>query len=184
MAAGKGLPVPPTSTVLKTSSRKAAEAYAKQFGYSFYRTGGKYVVYSTYQEEKIPETIGEKVGVGGAGGQPFGEGGTAGGRPDRNILIGGGMQGGGLSSRQIAGRLNEKVTFDVPLPIQGVNKAYGVETPLDTTSGDMLNVRAKDTLDRRVRLGQRPGMEQAYSQLIGANSNFPIVAMAQIITVE
>ena len=144
---------------------------------------GKYRIRPAAQPTPVkpPQTIADVVGIGGA--KP-----TELGRREPPIIMGG-QQQGGISTRQIAGRLNERVTFDVPLPIQGINRAFSVETPLDTTSDDMLNVRPKDILEQRIRLGQRPAVIKAYAEQIGStnlpfSASYPVVALCQIIVVE
>jgi hypothetical protein len=61
-----------------------------------------------------------------------------------------------------------------------------VKLPLDKepplTSGDMNNVRPRDVLENRIRMGQRPGLDKRYAQQIGGASA-SIVAMCDIIQV-
>ena len=72
---------------------------------------------------------------------------------------------------------------EFPLPINGVN--YGL--PVDKTpaqfSGYMNNVFPRDVLERRIRLGQRPGLDKVYSQQIGGTS-YPILALMVVVTVD
>lgn len=53
------------------------------------------------------------------------------------------------------------------LPVKGVNYGFPVDKTPPTHSGYMNNVRLRDTLENRIRLGQRPGLKKAYSQQIG-----------------
>ena len=68
------------------------------------------------------------------------------------------------------------------LPIRGINYGFLIDkTPLEY-SGFMDNVRARDVLENRIRLGQRPGLEKAYTQQI-AGISAPIVAVCSVTTV-
>jgi len=66
-----------------------------------------------------------------------------------------------------------------PLPIQGVNYGMPVDKTPPTHSGYMNNVRVKDTLENRIRIGSRPGLKKAYSQQIGG-ADSPIKGMGSI----
>jgi hypothetical protein len=57
------------------------------------------------------------------------------------------------------------------LPVRGVNYGFPVDKTPPAYSGYMDNVRPRDTLENRIRLGQRPGLEKAYSQQIGGASS-------------
>ena len=72
---------------------------------------------------------------------------------------------------------------EFPLPILGVNYGLPVDKTPQSNSGYMNNVFPRDTLERRIRLGQRPGMDKLYSQQIGGVDN-PIIAVIQITTVD
>jgi hypothetical protein len=62
-------------------------------------------------------------------------------------------------------------------PIKGVSKGLPVDKEHPTTSGYMNNVRPIDTLERRLRLGQRPGLDKwGAGTQIGAAEQ-PVVAM-------
>lgn len=69
--------------------------------------------------------------------------------------------------------------FDIPLPIQGIHNGLPVENQPPSTSGDMDNVRPRDVLESRIRIGQRPGLKKAYSQQIGGNE-VGIVDMCEV----
>ena len=72
---------------------------------------------------------------------------------------------------------------EIGIPIGGVDYGLPVDKSSQATSGYMNNVFPRDVLERRLRLGQRPGMDKLYTQQIGAIDN-PIVAVCQIITVD
>lgn len=69
------------------------------------------------------------------------------------------------------------------LPYQGINEALPVSNEPGATSGYMSNVRPRDVLERRLRLGQRPGLKKAYSQQIGGD-DIPIVELLSVTTVD
>ena len=64
-------------------------------------------------------------------------------------------------------------------PIKGISKGLPVDKEMPTTSGYMNNVRPIDTLERRLRLGQRPGLEKWSDQQIGAAEQ-PVVCMVVV----
>lgn len=57
----------------------------------------------------------------------------------------------------------EQPSFRLPFPVQGMDRfaAYGDQPPL--TSPRLLNVRAYDPIEGRLRGGQRPGLRPAYT---------------------
>lgn len=71
----------------------------------------------------------------------------------------------------------------VGFPMQGLDKGRATtEQPIET-SPDILNVRPFDTDDKRLRGGQRPGLDKWGSgDLLGSGQ--PIVFMTSIATVE
>lgn len=69
-------------------------------------------------------------------------------------------------------------------PAEGIDKGrMACEQPV-TTSPDMNNVRPRDTLDNRIRGGQRPGLDKwgAGTQIGGIDQ--PVVAMCTVSSVE
>ena len=67
-------------------------------------------------------------------------------------------------------------------PIKGISKGLPVDKEQPTTSGYMNNVRPIDTLERRLRLGQRPGLDKWSDQQIGAAEQ-PVCAMVIVAAV-
>ena len=68
-------------------------------------------------------------------------------------------------------------------PIRGVSKGLPVDKEQPTTSGYMNNVRPIDTLERRLRLGQRPGLDKwGVGVQIGAAEQ-PVCAMCVVAAV-
>jgi len=67
--------------------------------------------------------------------------------------------------------------IEFPLPIKGISE--GLVPHQETQfSGHALNVRPRDTLEGRIRLGQRPALRKAYSEQIGTKD--PIVKLFSI----
>ena len=72
---------------------------------------------------------------------------------------------------------------EVAIPIRGINYS----TPEDKATGEysqyMLNVRPFDTLENKIRLGQRPSMSKMFTQQIGGVAA-PLVCLITITTVD
>lgn len=66
--------------------------------------------------------------------------------------------------------------IELPAPIQGISKGVPVDKESPATSGYMNNVRPTDTLERRVRLGQRPGLDKWSTDQVG-DVEQPVVFM-------
>lgn len=67
--------------------------------------------------------------------------------------------------------------------MKGYADSVAVDKSPVLTSGDMNNVRPTDTLERRLRMGQRPGLEKRYSQQIGGVIG-PIIALCSVTVVN
>jgi len=69
------------------------------------------------------------------------------------------------------------------LPVKGLHKGGAVEQSPALTSAHMLNCRARDVLENKVRIGQRPGLDKwgAGTQVGGAA--YPVVAICSVTTV-
>ena len=50
--------------------------------------------------------------------------------------------------------------LELPLPLKGTSKGFPIDKEEKTTSGYMNNVRPDDVLEKRLRLGQRPGIDK------------------------
>lgn len=68
-------------------------------------------------------------------------------------------------------------------PIKGVSKGLPVDKEPPTTSGYMNNVRPVDSLERRLRLGQRPGLDKWGAGTQIGDSEQPIVAFIVVAAV-
>lgn len=71
---------------------------------------------------------------------------------------------------------------ELPLPLAGASKGLAVSKENMITSGYMLNVRPRDTLERRIRIGKRPGLKKSYSQQIGGAA-YPIIELLSVTVV-
>ena len=69
--------------------------------------------------------------------------------------------------------------FQFPIPIKGISEVLPVAVSPADTSGYMNNVFPRDTLERRLRIGQRPGLEKKFSQQI-SGLEAPIVALLEV----
>lgn len=71
----------------------------------------------------------------------------------------------------------------LPLPIKGIHKGITVSvTPQEYTT-NMDNVRPKDVLESRIRLGQRPGLAKWSTDQVGG-SDQPVVEMLSVSSVS
>jgi len=73
--------------------------------------------------------------------------------------------------------------FEFQLPLQGLSEGLPVVSEQQGTTGYANNIRPRDVLERRLRIGQRPGLKKAYSQQIGGLA-VPIVWLGSITTVD
>ena len=73
--------------------------------------------------------------------------------------------------------------LELPFPIMGINEITAAAKQPQLTSPAMNNCRPQGVLKNRIRGGQRPGLDKRYSQQIGGDSEYPIVALLQVTTV-
>lgn len=70
------------------------------------------------------------------------------------------------------------------LPLKGVSYGFPVDKSPPLTSSHQNNVRAIDVLEKKVRIGQRPGQDKVYpDQQIGGAAS-PVVAIIQVTVVD
>ncbi|KKL70211.1 hypothetical protein LCGC14_2107220, partial [marine sediment metagenome] len=63
-------------------------------------------------------------------------------------------------------------------PIKGLFRGTLLGHAPELTSESMNNVRPRDSLEKRLRIGQRPGLDKwGNGDLIGGDSNYPVVAL-------
>lgn len=74
--------------------------------------------------------------------------------------------------------------FEIPIPLGGFSEGLPIENQEQATSGYMSNCRPRDVLEKKFRLGQRPGLKKAYSQQIGENTNFPVIWLGSVTSVD
>jgi len=73
-------------------------------------------------------------------------------------------------------------SFIFQLPLQGISKGTSSDNPLPGYSEYMNNVRARDVLEKKIRLGQRPGLDKWSTDQVGAAEQ-PVVAICSISSV-
>jgi hypothetical protein len=73
--------------------------------------------------------------------------------------------------------------MELRFPIKGYSKRQGAELQPEGTTPYIQNMRILDVEDQRVRGGQRPGYQKAYSQQL-ANASMPIVDMVVVTTID
>lgn len=71
----------------------------------------------------------------------------------------------------------------MPVPIKGISQALDPSKQFPLTSGYMDNIRAIDTLEKMIRIGQRPGLNKVFDQQIGGSA-IPTVAICVITTID
>jgi len=69
------------------------------------------------------------------------------------------------------------------IPIKGISEGFDTSNSEPLTSGYMNNVRPVDCLERKLRLGQRPGVDKKYAQQIGGVAG-AIVAITAVSVVR
>jgi len=73
--------------------------------------------------------------------------------------------------------------MELLFPIKGLHVGFPVSKQPANTSPHLNNVRPYDTLDNRIRGGQRPGLSQKYTDQIG-DHNLPIIAMCSVTVID
>ena len=68
-------------------------------------------------------------------------------------------------------------------PYRGIFKGFAVDKIPNEYSPSMNNVRPIDVLERRIRLGQRPGLEKWSTDQIGGSEQ-PVVALISVSSVK
>jgi hypothetical protein len=71
----------------------------------------------------------------------------------------------------------------LPLPIKGLNRGLTVAIVPAEYSTNMNNVRPRDVLESKIRLGQRPGLAKWSATQVGDADN-PIVAIASVSSIS
>jgi hypothetical protein len=69
------------------------------------------------------------------------------------------------------------------VPLKGINKAAPLSEVYQAYSPKMNNVRVRDVLAGRLRIGQRPGLAKASDTQIGGVEN-PVVDICSVSTVS
>jgi len=74
------------------------------------------------------------------------------------------------------------MAIEIPLPIRGVFRGFSVDKVPAEFSDDMNNVRPIDSLEKRLRLGKRPGLKKWSATQIGSAEN-PVVSICVVSSV-
>jgi hypothetical protein len=67
-------------------------------------------------------------------------------------------------------------------PIKGINKGVPADRPMPVSSEYMNNVRPIDVSEKRIRIGQRPGLDKWSATQVGGAEN-PVVAICVVASV-
>jgi len=68
-------------------------------------------------------------------------------------------------------------------PIKGLFRGTLLGHAPELTSESMNNVRPRDSLEKRLRVGQRPGLDKwGNGDSIGGDTDFPVVFILQVST--
>jgi hypothetical protein len=68
----------------------------------------------------------------------------------------------------------------IVLPIRGINKGVAVCVVPMEYSSDMTNIRPVDTLEKRIRLGKRPGLAKWGAPTQIGGTEIPVVAVGTV----
>jgi hypothetical protein len=69
--------------------------------------------------------------------------------------------------------------IEIPLSLKGKSQAVSTDKETAGTSGYLSNVRPRDVLEGKLRIGQRPGLKKAYAQQIGGQAS-PVVLLLSV----
>ncbi len=73
--------------------------------------------------------------------------------------------------------------MEIMPPIKGLFRGTLLGHAPELTSESMNNVRPRDSLEKRLRIGQRPGQDKWGSGIsIGGDTDFPVVMILQVST--
>ena len=68
-------------------------------------------------------------------------------------------------------------------PIKGLFRGTLLGHAPELTSESMNNIRPRDSLEKRLRVGQRPGLDKwGNGDSIGGDTDFPVVMILQVST--
>ena len=69
------------------------------------------------------------------------------------------------------------------LPYRGINKGSAVAMAPSEYSSNMNNVRPSDVLEKKIRMGQRPGLKKASDSQVGGTEQ-PVVWIGSVASVS
>ncbi len=70
---------------------------------------------------------------------------------------------------------------EIPAPLKGYDVGQAATKQPELTSPSLRNVRPFDADKERKRIGQRPGLEKAFTTQVGGDH--PIIRMVQVATI-
>ena len=73
--------------------------------------------------------------------------------------------------------------IELPIPIRGYNEGTNVLDTPQTMSGDMGNVRPIDSIEKKLRIGQRKGLAKSITQQI-ASAESPVIFIGSVTIVD
>lgn len=72
---------------------------------------------------------------------------------------------------------------NIAIPIKGYSEGLSPDKQPSLTTGYMDNMYPRGTLEKKIRLTQRPGSEKVFAQQIGGDTA-PIVAVCSVTTID
>jgi len=72
---------------------------------------------------------------------------------------------------------------DIPIPIKGYSEGFTPGNQPQLTTGYMDNMFPRGTLEKKIRLTQRPGLDKVFAAQVGGDAA-PIVSILSVTTVD
>jgi len=72
---------------------------------------------------------------------------------------------------------------DIPIPIKGYSEGFSADKQPQLTTGYMDNMFPRGTLEKKIRLTQRPGLDKMFAAQVGGGA-VPIVCILSMTTVD
>ena len=72
---------------------------------------------------------------------------------------------------------------DIQIPIKGYSEGFSADKQPQLTTGYMNNMFPRGTLEKKIRLTQRPGLDKTFAAQIGGETA-PIVFILSVTTVD
>lgn len=74
--------------------------------------------------------------------------------------------------------------MELPAPIKGKNTSAPLDKVPPLMCPDMNNMRPIDAQEKKLRLGQRPGLDKLFAQRIGGNPNLAVCCICSVTTID